>query len=861
MSVSPQLPETEFERPSAAVARQQQREQIRDGSLVVVLAATLEAMTHQWHSGKPRPAEEWLADYPELAADPESAVRVVYEEFCLREERGERVEPNELYSRFPQWRDPLAVVLDCHRLLRNVPEPDQVPAAGQSLGELRLLEELGRGALGKVFLATQPSLSDRPLVVKLTERRGNEHLSLARLQHTNIVPLYLVQDFPDENLRALCMPYLGGATWSAVLQAFQGSPLSDRSGRQIVDCLAEVSHQTSVAATTSGPAIGFLTRSTYVDAVCWIGACLADALYYAHQRGLVHLDVKPSNVLLAADGQPMLLDFHLACEIERLQDKTFIRLGGTPGYMSPEQNAATEAIRHGDPIPRPLDDKSDVYSLGVLLYESLAGCPPEADAATSRRALRKANPQVSHGLEDIVHKCLARTPTARYPDAGQLAADLRRHMASLPLGGVANRSLAERWRKWRRRRPLAMPLATFGIAAALVVGIAGGILYRDRVRNAESLLHESQRELGIKDFEHSVHHAQAALGDLRWFPWQADLKDRINAQLTISKRGRAAAALHDFVEQLRFLDDRHVSEAKLNEYADKCRQFWQVREALFTTAGGDAAARDEAPLNEQLRHDLLDFAIFAARIDVRLAAPESASEARGRAAKMFQDAKEVCGPSPILELEERDVLADPSRSDDQIATDKLPSARNAWEHYTLGRWLMRHRLLDEAERHFAAAIDLRPDDFWAQFQAARCNFDLGRTEQALTAATVCIALAPRRAECFYNRALCFEALHRDQEALADFSRALELDHDLAPAALARGALFGRIGRYAEAQSDLESALARGSRPSEVYYQLARLHLAQHDIRRARESLRQSLADDSKNVAAIALERELSASAH
>ena len=109
--------------------------------------------------------------------------------------------------------------------------------------------------------------------MKLTARRGNEHLSLARLQHTNIVPLYLVQDFPDENLRALCMPYLGGATWSEVLQAFRGRPMTDRSGRLIIECLAEVSHRSALAATATGPAIGFLARSTYVDAVCWIGAC------------------------------------------------------------------------------------------------------------------------------------------------------------------------------------------------------------------------------------------------------------------------------------------------------------------------------------------------------------------------------------------------------------------------------------------------------------------------------------------------------------------------------------------------------------------------------------------------------------
>ncbi len=791
--------------------------------MVVVLAATLEAMAHNWHSGRPRPAEEWLSEYPELTGDPESAVRVVYEEFCLREERGERVEPKELFDRFPHWREQLAVVLDCHRLLRQDPEPDKAPAAGQSLGELRLIEELGRGALGQVFLATQPSLSDRPLVVKLTARRGNEHLSLARLQHTNIVPLYLVQDFPDENLRALCMPYLGGATWSAVLHALYERPMAERSGRGIVTALAEISHRSSAAATASGPAVGFLGRSSYVDAVCWIGACLADALYYAHQRGLVHLDVKPSNVLLAADGQPMLLDFHLACEIARLQDKTFNRLGGTPGYMSPEQTAATEAIRHGDLIPRSLDDKSDIYSLGVLLYESLAGRTPPADLAVSRRELRKANPQVSQGLEDIVHKCLARSPAARYADAGQLAADLRRHLASLPLGGVANRSLKERWRKWRRRRPLAMPLATLGVAATLMIGIAAGILYRDRVRNADALLHESQRELEIKDFDHSVRHAQAALGDLRWFPWQVDLKDKIKVQLALSQRGSAAGALHDFVELLRFLDPQQVSETQLNDYAEKCRKAWQLRQSMVPPADEGAGNPADSRLDEQLRHDLLELAAFYARLEFRRETAASNPGSQKQASKILDEAQAICGRSVILELAGRDIQRVPS-SGERPSAEKLPEANNAWEHYALGRWLMQRQLLDEAERHFAAAVALRPDDFWAWYQSARCNFELGRADDALAAAKVCVALAPDRAECYYNRALCYAALHRDQEALADFDRALK----------------------------------RGSPPSEVHYQMARVYLARNDAVSARSSLRQSLAEDPNNTVALALDRELAA---
>ncbi|HEY2883427.1 MAG TPA: protein kinase, partial [Pirellulales bacterium] len=324
----------------AAAARQQVFQQAHHDLLHSTVAAVLEKMADRWEAGQTVSAEQCLAEHPELTADPESAVRVVYEEFCLREEAGEHVDSAEFYRRFPQWHDELAVVFQCHHLLRDESELPQFPRSGDSLGELRLIRELGRGALGRVFLATQPSLSDRLLAVKITARRGQEHLSLARLQHTNIVPLYLVQDFPEEGLRAMCMPYLGGATWSKVLKCVRESPLAKLSGRQIAACLVEQHDEASAAAAVVSPAVSFLSRSSFVDAVCWVGACLADALAYAHQRGLVHLDIKPSNVLLASDGQPMLLDFHLASEIDRLQKNLINRLGGTPGYMSPEQTAA-----------------------------------------------------------------------------------------------------------------------------------------------------------------------------------------------------------------------------------------------------------------------------------------------------------------------------------------------------------------------------------------------------------------------------------------------------------------------------------------------------------------------------------------
>src|SRR5205814_3377830 len=97
--------------------------------------------------------------------------------------------------------------------------------------------ELGRGALGRVFLASQLSLGDRPVVLKLTPGEAREHLSLARLQHTHIVPLYSVHDHPDRGLRALCMPYFGGATLAQLLEALRPQPPAGRTGKHLLDAL------------------------------------------------------------------------------------------------------------------------------------------------------------------------------------------------------------------------------------------------------------------------------------------------------------------------------------------------------------------------------------------------------------------------------------------------------------------------------------------------------------------------------------------------------------------------------------------------------------------------------------------------
>src|SRR5262245_12622422 len=362
------------------------------------LAGTMaEEMAAAWRRGERPPVEQFLDRLPELWQKRDAAFRVICEEVCLRHELGLPADPPDLLRRFPQWHTELLTFLDCHGLLQG----DRSNAT-EALKDFELLAELGKGAQGQVYLAKQRSLGDRPVVLKISPCHGREHLSLARLQHTHIVPLYWVHDDPGADHRVLCMPYFGNLTLAGVMVALKDKPVAERTGQDLLDVLDRAQKNLPVQVPGQGPARPFIARVSYVQAISWIGACVADALQYAHDRGLVHLDIKPSNILLAADGQPMLLDFHLAREPVRSDGARPRGLGGTPGYMAPEQREVLQALSAGKSTPRPVDGRADQFSLGLVLYQVLGGPVP---CTGPRPRLEECNPAVSPGLADIIHKC------------------------------------------------------------------------------------------------------------------------------------------------------------------------------------------------------------------------------------------------------------------------------------------------------------------------------------------------------------------------------------------------------------------------------------------------------------------------
>jgi serine/threonine protein kinase len=750
------------------------RAEPRGGELAPLVERLAEEMGRRWRAGECPPAEEFLARHPELAAHPEAALELIAEELYLRAEAGAEPATADLLDRFPQWRRQVQALLDCHQLLSTHLAPPRVPETGEALGDFRLLAELGRGAHGRVYLARQPALADRPVVLKLAPAAGHEHLSLSRLQHTHIVPLHSVHDFPERGLRGLCQPYFGGASLAELLGRLEAVPPGERTGADLLRAL-EASQAEVPAAVVKGPARQFLERATYVQAVCWLGACLADALQYAHERGLLHLDVKPSNVLLAGDGTPMLLDFHLAHPPLTAGAPAPSGLGGTPGYMAPEHQKALTAVAGRMDVTATVDARADIYTLGVLLYGALGGAVP-VPAERPGAALRRRNARVAVGLADLLERCLAADPRARYRSAGELASDLRRHLVDLPLRGVANRSLAERWRRWRRRQPYAPLLAGLLLAGVVAAGLYVGHVVR-QTRAAEAAWEQGEKYQGEHRYVEAVEafHSGAVLAED--LPLADGLRLRLRDGANQAERGLLAGELHQVCEAVRPLyGTDFLPVTQVRRAADRCHDLWEKRKQIAELLDGRPA-----PEAEQLNDDLLDLAILWANLRVRLAPPAETPAAHREALEVLAQAEAVVGPSRILYHERRLhalALGQTEVAEAAARQEKETAARGAWEHYALGRSYLQAGDLARADEELDEALDLEPQGLWTNFSKGVCAYRRKRYEDARAAFTACVALAPRSGVCFYNRGRAYAALRRFELAQQDYKHARQLDPSL-----------------------------------------------------------------------------------
>ncbi|MFO0909832.1 MAG: serine/threonine-protein kinase [Isosphaeraceae bacterium] len=754
----------------------------------------VEALVSAWERGDEHPAAAILARFPEIAAEP--AVRLIYEEYCLRREAGLDVDPNALLACYPQWAAEIQAVLSADRLLGPVA---RFPQVGESVGPFDLLAELGRGASGRTYLATEPALADRPVVIKAMPADQLEHLALARLQHTHIVPLFSEHQVPDRGLRLLCMPYLGGASLSRILDGLASIPHARRSGRAILEQLDRLA--ASGHGAPAGPKVSpyrrFLESASYSQAVVWMVACIADGLAYAHARSLVHMDIKPSNVLLTAEGQPLLLDFHLARGPLAPGDVVIDVLGGTPGWMSPEQTTAFDAVSAGQPLTQAVDGRSDVYGLGLLLHELLAGPTP---AEGTRGSLRGA-PGVSRSLADLTARCLEPNPSQRYQDAAFLAEDLRRHLRDLPLRGVSNRSPVETWRKWRRRQPGAMGWAVAGTTAAVTLALVGYALvsgFERRISDARAAVSQGRTAFEISRFDEANALYQHGLDELDSLPGSTveTLRQQLRREQARALRGASAAELHELAERIRFRvadarPDPHDAQAIL----DQAPALWARRDRLRASSETQLDPVAERRIDD----DLLELALVWADLRVRQAEASDRDRAQSEARRLLDEAAQHFGPRYAIALQRQTLSGD-------VKPAGLDEPKTVAEHYARARFDFRAGRIAEAADHFRVVIDESPHEFWPYFYQGLCAYQLGRFGEAVAAFGTSIALAPRAVPCYYNRGLAHEAQGQLTDAQNDYDRALSLDPALAPARLNRGLLALHAGKFDAARSDLERAL-------------------------------------------------------
>ena len=552
---------------------------------------------------------------------PDSMVEQLAESFVERFRRGERPAISDYMQRYPQFaaqiQEVFPALVAMEQVHRDIQPETSCPTAPlaapllTSLGDFRIIREVGRGGMGVVYEAEQVSLGRRvalkvlagPMLAdpKHRKRFEREARSAARLHHTNIVPVFGVGE--QDGVCYYVMQFINGLGLDEVLAELKQLrtqstlPGSDRVVQPHAAMAADAQQQNMSAAdmaralrsgnfaptvlfgssgdgsaepqpcapALSATAVGQLSdtaphprafalpgqseqtskshnRIVYWQSIARIGAQAADALQYAHEQGVIHRDIKPANLLLDTRGSVWVTDFGLAKATDQ-QDLTHTGdVLGTLRYMAPEA------------FENKTDARSDVYALGLTLYELLALKPAfdetdrhklikQVTTGTPPR-LRTIDPHVPRDLETVVHKAIDRDPAHRYQSAGELAADLQRFLGDEPIR-ARRISPMRRLARWCRRNPVVAGLTTtiaLLLTVAAAVSSVAAVRFEGLAKHNANLVVQADKDKGLalvaqKEAEEAQRQAETAAETEKRLREEAEQqKDRANTNFARARR-------------------------------------------------------------------------------------------------------------------------------------------------------------------------------------------------------------------------------------------------------------------------------------------------------------------------------------